>query len=60
MKTAVSDQQSATLAFNREQGARRDPGRRNPDVACLGRNPLLAVGDIGRPTSDYETVNSEP
>jgi hypothetical protein len=26
---------------------RRDPGRRKPDGACLGRNPLLAVVDVG-------------
>jgi len=26
--------------------------RRKPDVACLGRNPLLALGDIGHWTSD--------
>jgi len=40
----------------------RDPGRRKPDVVYLGRNPLLALGDIGRRTSDPElrtvTVNS--
>ncbi len=23
--------------------------RRKPDVACLGRNPLLALGAVGRP-----------
>ena len=39
----------------------RDPGRRKPDVACLGRNPLLALSDIGRRTSDPElrSVNRE-
>src|SRR3989304_3549660 len=25
---------------------RRDPGRRKPDVACLGRNPLLALASL--------------
>ena len=32
----------------------RHSGRRKPDVACLGRNPLLALGDIGPRTSDPE------
>ncbi|MCZ6551404.1 MAG: gamma-glutamylcyclotransferase family protein [candidate division NC10 bacterium] len=30
---------------------RRDPGRRKPDVACLGRNPLLALSDFGHRSS---------
>ncbi len=34
-------------------GGRGDPGRRKPDVACLGRNPLLALGDVGHWTSDF-------
>ena len=29
---------------------RRDPGRRKPDVACFGRNPLFAVVGLGRCT----------
>ena len=44
------------------EGAAPLRGRRKPDVVYLGRNPLLALGDIGRRTSDPElrtvTVNS--
>ncbi len=47
---------------------RRDPSRRKPDVACLGRNPLLALRrelsvipddfeDLGLRTSSRERLS---
>ncbi len=50
----------ATPAFAALQ--RQDPGRRKPDVACLGRNPLLALSDVGHWTLDLGlwTVNCGP